>query len=216
MLKFLKMFNKTTVVAVKVALFLTLFVTFYGYHCELFGAHGRHAKNIFYEESVRVPFLIKWGDRLPAGRNQTPVNTVDIAPTLLSMLGLPTPQEMQGEDLSDAVRSGAFRKNDCLLMGTGPTAIYGNGTEWRGIRSERFTYAVYKTGRQEFLFDNLQDPYQLHNLLRDPAFADTVNALRAEMYAKMDAVGDKFRWNSYYRRHWVKDRKILVTTGEEK
>ena len=192
----------------------TIFV-FTSDHGEMFGAHGRHAKNIFYEESVRVPFLIKWGDRLPAGRNQTPVNTVDIAPTLLSMLGLPTPQEMQGEDLSDAVRSGAFRKNDCLLMGTGPTAIYGNGTEWRGIRSERFTYAVYKTGRQEFLFDNLQDPYQLHNLLRDPAFADTVNALRAEMYAKMDAVGDKFRWNSYYQRHWVKDRKLLVTTGEE-
>lgn len=191
----------------------TIFV-FTSDHGELFGAHGRHAKNIFYDEAVRVPFLMKWGERLPAGRNATPVNTVDIAPTLLALMGLPALEGAQGTDLSDAVRSGTFRKNDCLLMGTGPTAIYGNGTEWRGLRSERYTYAVYKAGGQEFLFDNLKDPYQMHNRIRDPALADTANALRTEMYEKMSAVGDRFRWNSFYRRHWVKKREILVTTGE--
>lgn len=57
-------------------------------HGELFGAHGRRAKNIFYEEAVRVPFLIKWDGYLEEGAKRDFVlNTVDIMPSLLSMMG---------------------------------------------------------------------------------------------------------------------------------
>lgn len=191
----------------------TIFV-FTSDHGEMFGAQGRHAKNIFYDEAVRVPFLIKWGGRLPAVRNKTPFGTVDIMPTLLGMMGMEPPQGAQGRDLSNIVLNGGFEKNDCLLMGTGPTAIYGNGTEWRGLRSERYTYAVYKRGAKEFLFDNREDPYQLNNLAADPRYAELKARMKAEMYRQMNAIGDRFRKNSFYRRHWVKRRRIQVTTGE--
>ena len=185
----------------------TIFV-FTSDHGEMFGAQGRHAKNIFYDEAIRIPCLMKWGSRLPKTRNTTCYNAVDIMPTLLGMMGLPIPDEAEGKDVSKSVLSGEFVKNNSLLMGTGPTAIYGDGFEWRGIRSERYTYAVYRIDKKEFLFDNFEDPYQMNNLAKNKEYADILSSLKNEMYEKMNEIGDKFRKNSYYKKHWVEDRKI--------
>ena len=58
----------------------TIFV-FTSDHGEMFGAQGRRAKNIFYEESVRVPFLLRWDGRLEAGtKTDACLNTPDIMP----------------------------------------------------------------------------------------------------------------------------------------
>ncbi len=176
---------------------------------EMFGAQGRHAKNIFYDEAVRVPFFIKWGDKLPKMRNQTCFNTVDIMPTLLGMMKLPIPESVQGNDISGCVLSGTQCENDCLMMGTGPTAIYGNGKEWRAIRTQKYTYALYKSDGEEFLFNNIDDKYQTKNLAEDENYSDILTSLREEMFMKMKALGDYFPQNSYYKKHWVKGRKIL-------
>lgn len=188
----------------------TIFV-FTSDHGEMFGAQGRHAKNIFYDEAVRVPFLIRWGSRLPKLINKTCFNTVDIMPTLLSIMGLPVPSDTEGTDISASILSGGFANNNALLMGTGPTAIYGSGYEWRGLRTERYTYAVYRLDKKEFLFDNLNDPYQKNNLARNAEYKAVLEELKAEMYEKMERAGDKFRKNSYYRKNWVEDRKIKET-----
>ncbi len=64
---------------------------------EMFGAQGRRAKNIFYEEAVRVPFLVHWQGHLPAAHlSKTCLNTPDIMPTLLAMMELPIPTEVVG------------------------------------------------------------------------------------------------------------------------
>ncbi|MCQ2462626.1 MAG: sulfatase [Clostridia bacterium] len=186
----------------------TIFV-FTSDHGEMFGAQGRHAKNIFYEEACRVPFLIKWGDKLKKGICDTCFNTVDIMPTLLSMMSLPVPNTVQGTDISgDILRTGKT-DNPCLMMGTGPTAMYGDGKEWRAVRTKRFTYAVYKKDSNELLFDNINDPYQLNNLASQSEHAQTKNELKNIMYAKMEQIGDNFEKNSYYKKHWIKNRIIL-------
>ncbi len=185
----------------------TIFI-FTADHGEMFGAHGRHAKNIFYDEAIRVPFIIKWGNKLPAVKNNTCFNTVDIMPSLLNMMGLPIPNNVEGKDISSSIMSGNFMKNNSLLMGTGPTAIYGNGVEWRGIRSDRYTYAVYRVDKSEYLFDNEKDPYQMNNLVNYSEFKNLLNELKSEMKSKMAEIGDDFEKNSYYRKNWVADRKI--------
>ena len=185
----------------------TIFV-FTADHGEMFGAHGRHAKNIFYDEAIRVPFIIKWGNKLPAVKNNTCFNTVDIMPSLLNMMGLPIPDTVEGKDISNSITSGNFIKNDSLLMGTGPTAIYGNGVEWRGIRTDRYTYATYRVDKSEYLFDNEKDPYQMNNLAKNPEFKSLLNELKSEMKAMMTEIGDDFEKNSYYKKNWVVDRKI--------
>lgn len=180
-------------------------------HGEMFGAHGRRAKNIFYEEAVRVPFLIRWGNHLKAEKNETCINTVDIMPTLLSMMGLPVPDAVQGVSVAEAVLTGEKINNPCLMMGTGPTAVWGNGTEWRALRDEKFTYAVYRRDKKEFLFDNQADPYQQNNLAKLPEYQKKLSQLRAEMYRKMDKIQDGFEPNRYYQHNWTTNRVIHKT-----
>lgn len=178
-------------------------------HGELFGAHGRHGKNIFYEEAIHVPFLIKY-DKLPKGKYEGMLNTVDIMPTLLSLMGLEAPNEAQGRDISNDISS-MKKPNDLdgvLLQGTGPTAIYGNGFEWRGYRTPRYKYAIYRRGHKELLFDLANDPFEKVNLVKDRNYGEVLQTLRQKMKDEMDRIGDDFEKNSFYKKYWVTDRKI--------
>ena len=186
----------------------TLFV-FTSDHGELFGAHGRCGKNIFYDEAVSVPLLLRFGSRLPTGENRTPVNTVDLMPTLLSLLGIADRGDAAGEDLSGAIESGAFLPRCCLLTGTGPANVWGNGREWRAVRNERYTYAVYRSGTEEFLFDNALDPLQIDNLAEDRSHAEIKETLSSELRRIMLKIGDAFPPNSYYKNNMAVGRKTL-------
>jgi arylsulfatase A-like enzyme len=187
-------------------------IVFTSDHGELFGAQGRRAKNIFYDEAVRVPFLMRWKGVLGEGAStEVCLNTVDIMPTLLSLAGLPVPAEVEGTDLGDALRgkSGAPENEGALMMGTGATAIFEDGHEWRAFRTKRYTYAVYRADRSELLFDNRADPPQMKNLAADPACGALKAELREKMFAKMGEIGDSFEACSWYEKHWTRDRLIL-------
>ncbi len=195
----------------------TIFV-FTSDHGELFGAHGRRAKNIFYEEAVRVPFLVRYPGKLQNGERDVCMNTVDIMPTLLSMMGMKDdiPEEVEGRDLSEAVygREGADKPYGALMMGTGATAAWEDGHEWRAYRTDRYTYALYLRDGAELLFDNVEDPLQMHDLSLDPAYFEKKVELRNEMYAEMNRIGDRFHTSTYYRDNWTKDRIILKTKAD--
>jgi len=186
-------------------------VVFTSDHGECFGAHGRQAKNIFYDEAVRVPFLLRWGERTPAGATaDVCLNTVDIMPTLLSMMDLPTPEAVEGTDLSQCLLGQAGGEPEAAFMQcTGPTAEWGDGSEWRALRDKQSTYAVYREPRKELLFDNLADPYQMANLIDDPAHAATAKRFREMLQARMAGLNDTFEASTWYRDHWTKDRLIL-------
>ena len=185
----------------------TVFV-FTSDHGEMFGSHGRRAKNIFYDEAVRVPFMIRCGDMLPAGRRDFCFETADIMPSLLSLMGLEIPGEVEGRDLSRCFTGEEDNEEGSLLMGTGPTAMYGNGYEWRAIRTKRYTYAVYRRDGKELLFDNLSDPLQMKNLAGLPEYAGLQEELKEQLKARMDEIGDEFKSNLWCKRHWVKNRII--------
>lgn len=192
-------------------------IVFTSDHGECFGAHGRRAKNIFYEEAVRVPFLL----RLPGGRRagdtcDACLNTVDLMPSLLGLLHLPIPKDVQGMDLSPLMRgeSGAKEPPFAFLQGTGAVADWEDGHEWRAIRDRQYTYARYRADGSECLFNHHNDPYQMQNLAEDPAYRDIISAYRSVMQAKMDSLHDTFPPSNYYRDHWTRDRKIIQTATE--
>lgn len=185
----------------------TIFV-FTSDHGEMFGAHGRRAENIFYDEAVRVPFLLKCGAAVE--KNETVVNTVDIMPTLLSLMRLPVPDGVDGKDKSKYIMTEEKEDDNAgaLLIGTGAAAMWRNGCEWRGWRTRRYTYAVYKKDLKEFLFDNKEDPYQTINLAENAAYSKVHQRMEGDMYAKMKEIGDGFENNSYYKKNWLKRRVI--------
>ncbi|HML46469.1 MAG TPA: sulfatase [Clostridia bacterium] len=186
-------------------------------HGELFGAHGRRAKNIFYEEAVRVPFLMRWNGKLEAnGSCDACFNTVDIMPTLLNLMGLPAPESAEGSDQSQYLLSGNKTTDDgSLMMCTGPTAAWGDGHEWRAYRTKRYTYAVYKKDGRDLLFDHAEDPHQMRDLAGEAAYAKVLEDLRERMRAKMARINDTFEHTGYYRDHWVDENRIIRQTATQ-
>lgn len=182
-------------------------------HGEMFGAQGRRAKNIFYEEACRVPFLIRWKGHTPVTKNNVPFGTVDIMPSLLSMMGIEYPDEVEGMDLSACMlgEENAPRSDGSLLMCTGPTADFYDGVEWRAIRTERYTYGIFKSDSEEHLYDNINDPYQINNLADCEEYAELKNELKAKMLEKMAKINDTFECNTYYRDNWIENRLIMRT-----
>ncbi|MFQ5806486.1 MAG: sulfatase [Phycisphaerae bacterium] len=188
----------------------TIFV-FTSDHGEMFGAHGRVQKAIFYEEAVRVPFLLRWSGRVPAGHvSDACLGTPDIMPTLLSLMGLPVPKEVEGIDLSHPARGEAGEEPEAaFLQGMGHTYLWKDGFEWRALRDKRYTYAIYHVDKSELLFDNQADPHQVKNLAGDPKHQTTLERFRRMLKKKMDALNDAFEKCTWYRDHWTKNRNIL-------
>jgi arylsulfatase A-like enzyme len=192
----------------------TLFV-FTSDHGECFGAHGRMKKNTFYEEAARVPLLMHWPNGGLTGRAcDACITNVDLMPTLLGLTGQPVPPEVEGCDLSQ-VAAGADGPEPpfAFLQNTGACAAWEDGHEWRAVRTKQYTYAMYKVDGTELLFDNLADPYQLHNLAADPAMQAVCDFLGHRMEAKMATLNDTFEVSSYYKEHWVDQNRCITQTA---
>lgn len=189
----------------------TIFV-FTSDHGEMFGSHGRQAKLIFYEEAARIPFLVRWPKKI-AKKSVTdvPLCTPDIMPTLLSMMGLPIPETVEGQDLSAALLQGKSGVKDVAHMqGMGATAAWTDGSEWRALRDNEYTYAVYRKDGKELLFNNRRDPYQMVNLAEDRAADATLQHYRGVSQTWRKEQNDTFEACSWYER-WTKDRNIINT-----
>lgn len=193
----------------------TIFV-FTSDHGEQFGSQGRIAKKIFFEESVRVPFLIRYPGVVKPHVNEACLNVVDIAPTLLGLMDLDVPDSMEGMDLSHlACGEDGPEPEAAFMQGLGHTYQWIDGDEWRAVRSRRYTYARMLADGSEYLFDNVEDPYQLINLINDPSHRGTREYLRDYMEAQMMAINDEFKPTSWYRDQWTEDRVIMRSATRE-
>ena len=184
-------------------------VVFTSDHGEMFGAQGRRAKNIFYEEAARIPCLIRRPGHIPAGATSDAcISTVDFMPTLLGLLGLPIPSRAEGMNLSHLALNQAGPEPDAaFLQGAGATANWDTGHEWRAIRSKQHTYAKFRIPRdgaaQELLFDNVADPYQTTNLAADAQSGTILQRCRTLLTEKMASVSDTFEASTVYRDRWT-------------
>lgn len=200
----------------------TIFI-FTSDHGEMFGAQGRMKKNIFYDEAVRVPFLMRWPGKIPGGLvTDACLGTVDIMPTLLTLAGIPAPKEVEGMDLSPIAMGGEGPEPGfAFLMNTGACALWENGHEWRALRSKRHTYAVLRgreeksLPRKELLFDNVSDPFQMANLAGKPEYEKDLTELRGKLDDKMVSLNDTFPESTWYRDNWIEDRIIERTATME-
>ena len=164
-------------------------------HGDLAGAHRMLSKQNPLEESIGIPFLIRYPRAVPAG-TVTPalLAPVDILPTLLSLCGIPyDPDQYDGQDRGPVAFAGATDSRDALLImkmvhGGNPWVI--NGIRpWRGVRTQRYTYAEME-GQPWILFDNQEDPYQMNNRIADPGTARLRRALHRRMKELMAEAGD--------------------------
>ena len=130
-------------------------------HGDMLGSQGQRLKRKPWEESIRIPGMLRWPARVkPAQKSDLIFTHVDFAPTFLGLAGLPVPREMQGKDLSASILHGKPGPDSAFFQIFGPFA--GDGTEdgWRGVRTHRYMYARYQD-RPWVLYDLERDPDQL-------------------------------------------------------
>jgi arylsulfatase A-like enzyme len=138
------------------------------------GEHRIDGKEMAYEEAVRVPFGIWYPSLAPQPREESRlIANIDIAPTLYELAGLPMPAEMNGRSLVPLLTSTATDWRAWLLLEAWPYPH-----PWRAIRTDDFLY-VETEGDVNELYDMVNDPYQLQNQYRNPAYAATVRELAA-------------------------------------
>lgn len=187
-------------------------IVFTSDHGEMFGAQGRRAKNIFYEEAARIPFLIRWPKRIPAGSvSDACVSTVDMMPTVLSLMDLKVPKAVEGMDLSHcALGCKGPLPPAAFLQNTGACAAWENGHEWRALRDKQYTYAVYRVDKSELLFDNKNDPHQMTNLAAEAKHAGAMKRFRKMLAAKMESLNDTFEQCTWYRDNFTDGNRNII------
>ena len=159
-------------------------------HGDMLGSQGTSDKQLPYEESIGVPLIMSWPERLNPGVRKGLIGLVDLPVTLLSMMGLNFRDPTDGKDLAQMTNDPEIGNECCYLYDLYPChQAYKKGmSAWRGIRTPRYTYAVYGTGEEWLLFDNEKDPLQMHNLIQNPQY----NEVKEVLYAKLKACVDEY------------------------
>ena len=147
------------------------------------GDHGWYDKRWMYEESLKMPLIVKWPGVTKSGAvNEDLVQNLDYAETFLEMAGAAVPDDMQGRSLVP------------LLAGDTPDdwreSIYYHYYEYPsvhmvprhyGVRNDRYKLMhFYQFDEWEF-YDLETDPDELQNLYEDPNYADEIAAMKVEL-----------------------------------
>ena len=182
-------------------------VVFTSDHGDMLGSHGQMRKQRPWDESILVPFLVRWPRGLGTGKRKlsTPLATPDIMPTLLGMCGAAIPATVEGDDRSawlrgtqpDADRTALI----CCVTPFGEWTRSMGGREYRGVRTTRYTYVRSLDGPW-LLYDNKEDPYQQKNLMGHAAYAVIQADLESRLNLELKRHHDAFRPGKDYLSKW--------------
>lgn len=145
------------------------------------GEHGWYDKRWMFEESFKMPFIIRWpGVIKPGSRTKALIQNIDYGPTFLNICGADVPGDMQGRSIVPLLeKSGEKPDNwrEALYY-----AYYGERTHQvarhDGIRTERHTLFYVPKYQEWQLFDNDKDPQQMKSVHGDPEYADVLSRLQ--------------------------------------
>jgi arylsulfatase A-like enzyme len=164
-------------------------VVFTSDHGDMLGSQGHRLKQRPWEESINIPFIIRYPRKIEAGqRRDWIVSSVDVMPTLLGLCDISIPPQVQGLDYSATFLGKSSTQRDAAFLfnvhaGGGP------GTDWRGIRTKEWTYAYHFSG-DWVMYDLKNDPYQLRNLIDNPKFAAKKKELREQLESMRKTLGE--------------------------
>lgn len=160
------------------------------------GEHGLYDKRWIFEESLRMPLIMRYPNKIAAGvRSQALVQNIDYAPTFCELSGADTVENVKtfdGRTLSPLFKTGAADSfvNRALYYCFYENPGEHNAPRHDGIRTDRYTFSriwslmpnedpkARKVENEWMLIDNEKDPQQMRNVVADPAYADTVKELR--------------------------------------
>jgi arylsulfatase A-like enzyme len=166
-------------------------------HGDMLGSHRMSHKQEPFEESISIPFIVRYPKRIPKGKTTDALlSPIDIMPTLLKLTDTPIPSSVEGISFADAALGGRSDQQDAVLImkmfPRGNPWIINAATEFRGVRTKTHTYARLADGGPWILYDNKADPQQMKNLVNDPAHKKLQDEMEATLQALLKKAHDPF------------------------
>lgn len=170
------------------------------------GDHGWYDKRFMYEQSLRMPFIVRFPREIKAGTvNKDIVLNVDFPATFLELAGVEIPGSFQGKSIRPLFQGDAPEDwQTSLYYRYWMHKAHHNVYAHYGVRTLRYKLIYYyadalgqagaidETYEPEWeLFDLETDPYEMHNVVDDPAYAEIVKELKDEMHKLQEQVGDE-------------------------
>lgn len=167
------------------------------------GDHGWFDKRLMYEESIRMPMILSYPERLAPGAHEGIVTNVDFAQTLLDAAGVPAPARMQGRSLLEQVASTDETGGGFYYRYWEHDDANHRAPAHYGYRTARYKLIYYYNdglgipgagtgtypGEWE-LFDLDQDPHEVNNVANDPGYAEVFADMRCRLRAGQLEVDD--------------------------
>ena len=168
------------------------------------GEHGMFDKRMFYEETARMPFVIRYPKQIPAGKRVKDfILNVDFAATLSDFAGVQAPEGQQGRSFKQILTTGEAPKDWRKSIYYRYWTHHSIRPAHIGVRNERyklmFLYGdpLTMTGSEKTptkptweFYDLQEDPHEDHNAYNDPAYAKIIREMKKEMMRLREEVGD--------------------------
>jgi arylsulfatase A-like enzyme len=162
-------------------------VIFTSDHGDMDSAHKMEHKSVLYEEAVRIPFIMSYKDKIPAGvidDTHLVSNGLDLLPTLCDYAGIKPPEELSGRSLRPLAEGKDVEQwRDFIVT---------ESQNGRMLRTKRYKYCIYDSGsRREQLTDLENDPGEMENLAEVETYNDVLDEHRRLLRAWVEKTGDK-------------------------
>ncbi|MHC4657044.1 MAG: sulfatase/phosphatase domain-containing protein, partial [Planctomycetota bacterium] len=187
----------------------------------MLGEHDYQDKRWAYEESMRMPFIVRYPKTIKADtRTDAIVENVDFGPTMLDFAGVATPQYMHGRSFKSILETGREppdAKQAAYYHYWMHMAHHDNPAHI-AVRTKRYKLIMfYGTGRNKStpqtppgweLYDMKNDPYEMNNLYDDPKYKGIIAQLKQQLKALRSRYGEddpKFAFNKVIEEFWDYD-----------
>ena len=163
-------------------------IVFTSDHGDLQGAHRWNQKTVFYEEASKVPFIMSYKNGAQLKSDVFVQSGIDVLPTICDFAGIPIPASNKGKSMVKAFTQMNQLPNrdyivvaDKISQGEPINGIKIN-PEGRMLRNKQFKYWIYDYGTDsEVLYDIVNDPGEMVNLIDDPNYASALKNCRAQL-----------------------------------
>ncbi|MEX0777660.1 MAG: sulfatase-like hydrolase/transferase [Phycisphaeraceae bacterium] len=187
-------------------------VVYFSDHGEMLGQHGRWHKDSFFEDSARVPLIVRHPKMELSTAVARPTSLVDLMPTLCEWIGIASPPGLDGHSLVPLLRGETQPERTAVKV---ESYTFWEGEPWslnsnRMVRRDQWKLNCYGFTNTYELYDLARDPGEMRDLASCPEHRDIMNQLIPLLFedgwsrhvasawlAKMDAMGAFENYQQY-------------------
>ena len=154
------------------------------------GEHGWYDKRFMYEESLRMPFVMRYPRAIkPGSTDDHIILNTDFAATFLDYAGLEPHETMQSESFRPILEGGDLPGWRDVMYYRYYRSHFNTPSHW-GVRTKRFKLIYYNLSNEWELYDLEDDPMEMNNIYGEPGSAGTIEHLKSELKRLQNELND--------------------------